>query len=310
MMKKTPLFLLGGSLLVNLVLIFLFFNSSPLYKEKAQDLPYLSPRIFLERQNDILINFVPLRQNLQDYVSGLKNKTGLYFEYLPSGLSIGINENDPYVLASLLKVPLVMGVYRNIADGKLSKNGTFEIKSENINKEFGSMWKKGVGEKVSVEDLINATIIDSDNTAKSVLFNNLQGPEIENVFDELDIPKERSNKEASVTPKNYSSVLKSLYLSSYLPKKYSNELLDLMTRTKFHDKLPAGVPGYIKVAHKIGVYIDPENKELPTYSDCGIIYYPKRPYLLCIMAKGPETEATQSMATLSKMVYNYIDKIE
>src|SRR5258706_4048138 len=66
---------------------------------------YLSPQIFVSEQN-ILINFVALRSSLNTYINATSDLLGSFFEYLPSGVTIGINEKTPYVIASLLKVPV------------------------------------------------------------------------------------------------------------------------------------------------------------------------------------------------------------
>ncbi len=42
--------------------------------------------------------------------------------------------------------------------------------------------------------------------------------------------------------------------------------------------------------------------------DCGIIYYPRNPYLLCIMTKGQDfAKLSKIISDISSMVYNEID---
>lgn len=276
-------------------------SSSDLY-------PLLSPRIFVENQNDIIINFIALRKQIKEYVDNISHKEAIYFEYLPSGVSIGINEKEEFTLASLLKVPLVMGVYKQIERGNLSKDNILTIQKDDIDPAFGDLWKKGVGYKITVEKAIRLTLTESDNTAKSVLYNNMPPGMIEEVFNFLDIPMIRENNETSVvTAKNYSSILRSLYLSSYLNKKNSNEILNILTETIFTDKLPAGFSGKVKIAHKIGVF-DKDNPLKSIFTDCGIIYVPKRPYILCIMTQTDEEMARDDMRHISKLVYDYVLK--
>ncbi len=257
-------------------------------------------------KNEILINFVKLRSELREVInsSTVSGELGVYFEYLPSGVSIGINEKKQFVLASLLKVPMVMGVYKQKENHALDMNEILTIQPENIDNNFGDFWKQGVGAKISVNDAVRLVLTESDNTAKSVLFNRLPAGTIEDVFDSLDIPKELEQNTVVVTPKNYSSVLRSLYLSSYLDMADSNEILDLMTQSKFTDKLRAGVPEQVKVAHKIGVY-SPDTPD-SVYTDCGIVYMPKRPYILCLMMKSSEDVARSVFKSISQDVYSYI----
>jgi len=121
----------------------------------------------------------------------------------------------------------------------------------------------------------------------------------------LDIPFREVDNYPIISAKNYSSVLRSLYLSSFLQYQDSNEILDLMTHSIYTDKIPSKIPPNVKIAHKIGVYekVDPDNS---TFSDCGIVYVPKRPYILCIMTKGSDSFAQSTMSSLSKIIYDYV----
>lgn len=65
---------------------------------KSEQYPLLAKRIFVTNQNDLLINFVGLRQQLRQYVEAQPEQLGVYFEYLPSGVSIGLNEKENYLL--------------------------------------------------------------------------------------------------------------------------------------------------------------------------------------------------------------------
>lgn len=279
-------------------------NQEPKQEDLGQ-YPYLSKRIFTASQNDILINFIPLRTAMREYVNSQDDQIGVYFEYLPSGTSIGVNDNLEINLASLVKIPLVMAIYRQMEKNELKKDDVLTIKKENIDPKFGDLWKKGEGTTLTAEEAIRLSLINSDNTASNVLRSAIPALAIDHVFDSLDIPKDAKGAFHIISPKNYSSILRSLYLSSYLTETSSNEILDILTMTVFDDKIAAGVPKNIKVAHKIGVFSAKDAPE-KTYSDCGIVYIPQRPYLLCIMTKSNEEKAREHMQHISKMVYGYV----
>ena len=271
--------------------------------------PLLSKRIFIDNQNDILINFTPLRQAMRDYVNKQPNGIGIYFEYLPSGTSIGVNEQQEVRIASLVKIPIVMATYKAIEGGVLDPNKMLTVNKEDLDDSFGDLWRRGVGTKLSIDQTIDLMLIKSDNTASRVLTDELPQFAIEEIFNSLDLPTERKDGYAVITPKSYTSILRSLYLSSYLNREHSNNILGILSRTDFSDKLPAGVPKDIKVAHKIGVF--DQDKQHPVFSDCGIIYAPNRPYSLCIMTKdADENTSREQIKLLSKMVYGYIAQVK
>ena len=64
--------------------------------------------------------------------------------------------------------------------------------------------------------------------------------------------------------------------------------------------IPAGVPVGVVVAHKIGLL----NNQL--YEDCGIVYVPNRPYILCMVSKSDYKTAVMRMSSLSKTVYDFV----
>lgn len=311
-MKKKIFFssVLFLSIIANLLLLSKFLSQKDNVNSK-ESLPFLSKRIFIENQNDILINFIPLRSALKDYVAKQPEKIGVYFEYLPSGTSIGVNDTTEINLASLLKVPVVMAVYKKLETGEIKKDEKILIKKDDLDERFGDGWKLGENYEITVEEAILLSLKKSDNTASNVLLAKVGSRAIDDVFDSLDIPKNVEGSFHVISPKSYSSILRSLYLSSYLKNESSNEILEILTQTDFTDKIPAGVDNSIKVAHKIGVFNkEIEGKNIETYSDCGIIYVPQRPYILCIMIEGNENIAREHMKHLSKMVYGYIKVVE
>lgn len=309
-MKNFTLPILVVSILVNIFFVIRSLESptsleSPqtnsVSEKDSSAFPYLSKRIFVENQNDLLINFIPLRSALREYVTSLPDEVGVYFEYLPTGTSIGVNEKLELRLASLVKTPLVMAVYKEIENGTLSKDTVLTIRKDQLDPKYGNLWKKGEGTKITVKEAIDLALKESDNTAANVLSSTLPPLAIDKVFDNLDIETDNQGEVPLIAPKNYSSIFRSLYLASTVNKDSSNEILGLLTQTDFDKQIVAGIPKGVPVAHKIGVYASES-----TLSDCGIIYIPQRPYLLCIMAKTNEEKANEYMSHISKIIYGYI----
>ena len=282
-------------------------NNSPITEESSK-YPYLSKRVFIENQNDILINFVGLRSVLREYVSTQKAKIGVYFEYLPSGTSIGVNDTREFAQASLVKVPIVMTAYKFIEQGKIDINQKLTIRPELIDKKFGDLWRKGAGAQVTVAEAIRLSLVESDNTAAKLLIAALPVGEVDKLFDSLDIPRRSIDNSPFISPKSYSSIFRSLYLASTISVEHSNAILEHLSRSLFKDQLVAGVSGgNIKIAHKIGEYQPDNNPSQTFYSDCGIIYVPSRPYMLCVMTEDvSKTKADEYIRTISKLTYEFV----
>ncbi len=268
--------------------------------------PNLSYRILLENERDLLMNFVPLRSQLRSYVEKQTEKVGVYFEYLPTGTSIGVNEKEAFIPASLLKLPLAMTIYQKASTGELSLDEKIILEEQDLDPMFGQLYQKGAGYSLSIKQAVKILLYDSDNTAQHALFRKLDQNDVAQVFQSLDIPVERdAKKQITVTPKNYSSILRCLFLACYLSKQDSNSLLELLANTPFDNWVAAGVPKDVKIAHKIGVGVNQLNSQ-KVYTDCGIVYLTKRPYMLCVMIEGPPDRAQSIFKDISSMVYQFV----
>ncbi len=290
------------------LLVIYILHRSVNHVENYNKFPLVSKRVFLDNPNDIIINFVPLRKALRSYVDAQDGKVGVYFEYLPSGVSVGVNATEEIRLASLSKVPLAMSILKKVESGEIKLSDKLFLKKEHLDNRFGRLWEKGAGTPITIEELIKASLQQSDNTAYQSLFAALSDREVREVYDNLEIEIIASSTPL-VSPKSFSSIFRSLYLASFLMEDKSNYLLDILTKTDFHDKIPAGVPSDVLVAHKIGVFdrVDTLDK---VYTDCGIVYVPLRPYILCIFVQDSEDKAIKHMSLISKMVYGYVNLTE
>lgn len=274
-----------------------------------QKYPYLSQRVVDDFERDLIINFVELRTKLKEETSKYGENFAIYFEYLPTGTSIGINEKEEFYSASLLKVPTVMAYYYNVEQNNITDDPTLTIEKRHIDPRFGSLWQKGIGAKIPASEAIKNVLTESDNTAVALLKDKIDQEDYEAIYDGLDIKIniDQNLHMASINAKSYASILKALFFSSIISKENSNNMLNYLAMSQFKDKLPAGVPENIKIAHKISVF---EDVEPHIYADCGIVYVPRRQYLLCMASRSDEATARQRMKTVSKMVYDFVSTAE
>ena len=262
--------------------------------------PYLSQRILRDNPSDFIFNFLDLRSNLHAKLDPLANNFAMYFEYLPTGTSIGINSSNEFYAASLFKLPVVMAYFRHKERLNSQEKIKIKLTSEMIDSRFGDLWKKGVGYEISFDDAAKIALVKSDNTAAEALGQVITQKDFDDVYQGLDIDVQIASQGAILSAKNYASILRALYFSAVLTKSDSQKILSYLAETEFNDKLAAGVPEGVIVAHKIGV-IDQDS-----YRDCGIVYVPGRPYILCMISRGTEQQAQQRMREVSQMVYDYV----
>jgi beta-lactamase class A len=257
----------------------------------------------VDNPNDILINFVPLRKKLQSRFDQIQAPKSFYFEYLPDGTYIRSGADQELIAASLIKVPLVMNLYKAAELGRIDLNTVVAISEAELDDAYGELWRKGAGFRLTLREAARYALQDSDNTATHIIFNRMQGllAYDEQSLARLDVDQNLQNGQAVIDARSYSSVLKSLYYSSYLQKQNSQEILNFLTGSSATNRLDRGVPDSVAVAHKNGVFNSSWSE-----SDCGIVYVPKRPYVICVMVGLPEQEADDLIAQISKEVYDFV----
>jgi beta-lactamase class A len=265
----------------------------------------LARRIFLQNRPDLIINFSSLREELREYLASLDlKKYSFYFEYLPTGTSIKIYDDSELVAASLMKVFLVMNLYKAHELGRIDIDQEVTIPPELINEASGPLWKRGAGTRITLRQAAKITLEESDNTASQLLFTHVDGKlkDEERIFSAADITPqlEKGNQAATINAKSYSSVFKCLYFSCFLELAHSQEILKMLSEASYDHRISAGVPSGVPVANKYGTY------SKVSQSDCGIVYVPKREYVLCAMLWTDSVTADREIAELSKMVYEFV----
>jgi len=165
-------------------------------------------------------------------------------------------------------------------------------------------------QKYTINHLINQMIIYSDNLAYDLLNDNLDTPTLVSVYSDLgvDISKGFTDPGGNIlSVKSYAAFFRILYNASYLNDEYSEKALQLLSQSKFHRGLVAGMPSTIRTAHKFGerYYLATGQKQL---HDCGIVYLPHKPYLLCIMTQGDNFDnLTATIKDISSTVYHSLN---
>ena len=260
----------------------------------------LNPARKLIKQEDLIINFQPLRDYLNDKYEADRN-VSVYFEYLPTGASIAMHKDAEFYPASLLKVPVAMAVAKKIERGEWKWTNELVLMSPDKDEHFGDLYKEKTGATFAIEELVRRSLSDSDNTAHFILIRNLEIEEISDVYNHMGL-KQFLSTEGKMSAKQYSILLRSLYSASYVSENNSQKLLSYLSRSQFNDFLQSGIPADVSFAHKIGIADD-----TITYLDSGIAYVKSRPYLLTVMVQSKEkTMAKGIMKNISENVYNYV----
>jgi beta-lactamase class A len=260
------------------------------------------------------------KQLINDYLISEQDnhrliRFSVYFRDLEDGPIFGINEKEAFVPASLLKLPLMLTYFRLAETNPDILKTKVKFSSDNIpklNYNYQPTFSAKENTEYTIDDLIYFMIVNSDNNSAFVLIKYLEdidseGQEYLETYKNLGMINPDGNLSETIYTKSYSSIFRNLYNSSYLSNKYSQKALSYLSKSDFKEGLVHDLPPDIVVAHKFGERsgLSNDQKEL---HDCGIVYYPRNPYLLCVMVEGYNFEhMSDVIKKVSKIVYDEVD---
>lgn len=160
----------------------------------------------------------------------------------------------------------------------------------------------------TIADLLYHLIVYSDNTASNTLLSLIPRELQDTVYTDLGIPAPKT-MDYTLSVKEYASFFRILYNASYLTRDSSESALRLLSLSTFTGGLTGKLPSDIVVAHKFGERELLENGEIVNQlHDCGIVYYEKYPYLICIMTRG-KTDMNHLSSLIQDISKDIFDEI-
>jgi len=236
----------------------------------------------------------------------VKGQYSLYFEDLNSGAWFGIKENNLYNQWSLLKLKVAATVLKKVERRELVLDNKIKLSPADLDTATLFPELNHAGDELTLRELLERLIRYSDNTASFALCRLFDADEFQDTLLAVGTlpasPDKPGNFLPPVSPKEYANALRDLYFAKYLSKPSSDLMLALMADTVCEDQIRRGLPPDIKVAHKVGF-----NAGSGEFHDCGIVYLPGAPYILCVMSKNnTRAEADRVISEISRWVYEFI----
>lgn len=258
-----------------------------------------------------------LTKRISSYINSLIDgeqvrDISVYYRDLTNGSWTGVNQDDEYAPASLMKVPVMIAIYKKaemnpeILSKQLYYDGTVDSNKEEVIKPQKSIMP---GKSYSVAELVMYMIDYSDNNAAILLLKLISSKEFSNIYNDLGIPQppQAGGTVDYLSARLYARFFRVLYNATYLNQEYSLKAMDLLSVPDFPEGISAGVPKGVEVANKFGertIFKPNGDVDYRELHDCGIVYDDAGPYLLCIMTKGKDFATLKNaMKTISSLVY-------
>lgn len=257
-------------------------------------------------------------QKLAERVASMNGAFGVFIKDLKSGDSFGIHQDLVLTQASSIKIPVLVELFKQAIEDKLSLETTITVSRESFVGGSGVLSHLTPGQvSMPIRDLAVLMIVLSDNTATNMLIELVGMENINSTMRELGLPNTRvqrlmmdsearlQDRENISTPAEAARLLELLYRKEILDAASCDEILGILaipkTSRRINGKLPEGVTVINKPGSVGGVC-----------NDVGIVMLENRPFIVSAMTSwgADRDEAEEAIADVAYLAYEYFDRVE
>ena len=215
--------------------------------------------------------------------------------------------------ASTMKVPVLIELFRQARAGLLSLDDLIPVVNQFHSIVDGSVFTldtgddsdaevyKHVGSSMSYRNLAEAMITVSSNFATNLIIEHLGAKHIQKTTDALGAPDMhvlrgveddkafQQGLNNSTTARALLTVMEAIARGKAVDQRASDEMVAILERQTFNNRIPAGLPKGIPVAHKTG--------EITKIQHDAAIVYADRPFVLVVLVRGLDDATAGSALT-------------
>jgi beta-lactamase class A len=233
--------------------------------------------------------------------------------------SIHYREHEPFLAASLIKIPIMIEAYRQVQAGRLDLYQLYKVPFNQRVGGSGVLFNLGEEIHVSLQDLISLMIMISDNTATNFIIDQIGIDTVNDLASELKCDQTMlGRKLMDYTAKkrgfeNFTSAydmvhfFKEMVEGNSLHPEYKRLILKSLRAQQFQSKLPGKILDDLGegdfIAHKTG--------EMTNYEhDAGILSVGgKVAYIAVLTSDGPDAFTRRTLiADIGKAVFDFMKR--
>jgi beta-lactamase class A len=248
---------------------------------------------------------------------------GVAYRDLQTGDEILIHPDAEFHAASMMKVPVMVRLFRMSEAGQLELNEPIDVYNEFTSIHDGSSYSltpaddsdstlyARVGSRASPRELIHLMIRRSSNLATNILIELADPDSIETMLATFgaqgmkvlrgveDTPAYRNGLNNTTSARGLLELYSALGRGNAASPLFTTEMMDILVGQEFNDAIPAGLPAGVPVAHKTGWITAVDH-------DGGIVL-PRdgSAYVLVVLTSGVEdrTITREAAADVSRLIW-------
>ena len=263
-----------------------------------------------------------LQKKIESLITGFHGDIGVYVKNLRTNRTVSINADTIFPTASMVKIPILVGVMGKINKGELKYHQEVIYKDSLLYAGVDILGSFKSNEKIELSKVIMLMLTMSDNTA-SLWLQSLAGGgrRINELLDSLGFKSTRVNSRTpgrennrsqygwgQTTPYEMATLFEKIYKKEIISDSISLRMLRLMGRDYWDENAISQIPPNIFVAAKNGAVDGSRSETL-------LVMAPKNPYVFSICTKNikdrswtDNNEAWVVTKKLSKLLWDHFGK--
>ena len=242
-----------------------------------------------------------LESKIKKRVEGFCGDVGIFVKNLRTGEEVAINADSLFPTASMIKVPITIGIFDKIEKGELKHDSVLTYRDSLLYAGEDILGSFKDGEKISLSKVLMLMITTSDNTA-SLWCQYLAGTgtAINTLLDDYGFANTRVNSRTEgrqenwkqygwgqTTPREMAELLMRIHEGNIISKRASERIYRNLTRIYWDGEALSQIPPYVQVASKQGAV----NK---SRSEVVLVNAPHGDYVFCVITKNQQDESWTS----------------
>ena len=240
-------------------------------------------------------------------IGNYEGVAGVYVRDLEGDFGYGVRPDEEFFTASIIKVPVMVAVYRKVDEGELSLSQMIEIKEEDWAAGAGWLQWERAGTKQTVGDLLLLMMTQSDNVATNALVRTVGGADYVNQVarsmgaENTLLYQKLSSERAAIpqldnrsTPRDMATMMQQIADGEAASDKSCQYMIELMDLNELDWWLDAGLPADVYAANKAGWLYE-------VYDDVGIVKAGDRPYVIAILSKYGSGDVDQGSVLIEDL---------
>jgi beta-lactamase class A len=242
-----------------------------------------------------------LQRSLEPLLQNFNGDIGIYVKDLNSGKIVAIHADTLFPTASMIKIPILVGVMDKIARGELGYHQELQYKDSLLYAGVDILGSFKQDEKIELSKVLMLMLTMSDNTA-SLWLQSLAGTgtRINQLLDSTGFTNTRVNsrtlgREAArntygwgqTTPREMATLLEKINNGTMVSKGASDKMLRLLNKNYWDEISMSALPPYATVFSKGGAVDGTRNEVL-------LVKGKKSNYVFCICTKNNKDESWES----------------